>query len=214
MWRHSSICSCCALIAFGLSAAQAEEPVPAGPPLAASAQPSAADAEPGVSIFNDQLRRFKFLLERDVATLETAEEFLIRYQRPENPPIVGAYPDAHTNALVVIGPPEAEQAIRECLAERVVEGLGMDGAMPLAMQLRLLRHERTEHLEVIADLEVQEIAAAAEENGSSKPKQIADRRKLLEAELSIVEQQIRIVRKYIARVEADESQPDPATGRD
>jgi hypothetical protein len=214
MLRRSSICSCCALLAFGLSAAQSEEPSPTGPALAASAIPCAANAEPGVSIFNDQLRRFKFLLERDVATLETAEEFLIRYRRPENPPIIGAYPDAHANALVVIGPPEAEQAIRKCLAERIVEGLGIDGAMPLAMQLRLLRHERTEQLEILADLEVEEIAAAAEESGPSKAKQIADRRELLEAELSIVEQQIRVVRKYMARLEADESQPEPATGHD
>jgi hypothetical protein len=212
MLRHSSICGSCVLLAFGLGALQAKEPSATGPALAASAKPSPEDSELGESIFNDQLRRFKFLLEREVASLETAEEFLIRYRRPDNPPIVGAYPDADTNALVVIGPPEAEQAIRQCLAERLADGLGVDGAMPLAMQLRLLRHERTRLLELMADLEVEEIAAAAEENGPSKAKQLADRRKTFEAELNVVEQQIRVVRKYMARLEADESAPASPAG--
>jgi hypothetical protein len=205
MWRYSSICGCSVLLALALPAAQAraKEPIPTGPSQPASAKQLAADAEPGVSIFNDQLRRFKFLLEHEVATLETVEGFLVNYRRPENPPILGAYPDAHTNSLIVIGPPEAEQAIRECLAQRMVEGHGIEGAPPLPMQLRVLQHERTELLEVMADLEVQDIAAAAEENGPSKAKQLANRRNLFEAELSTVEQQIRVVRKYMSRLDTE-----------
>jgi hypothetical protein len=214
MWRCSGSGGVGLLVAAALLGGQgaAQEPSSLG-----GAQPKAkqaADTGPGESIFNDQLRRFKFLLEHEVATTETAEEFLIRYRRPENPPIIGAYPDAQTNALVVIGPPEAEQAIRECLAQRIADGLGIVGAPPLPMQLRLLQHQRTELLELMADLEVQEVGAASEENGPAKASQLADRRKIFEAELRIVEQQIRVVRKYMARVEADESAPDAAVARE
>jgi hypothetical protein len=178
------------------------------------AQPHEADAGNPVSIFNDQVRRFKFLLEHDVATVDTAEAFMHRYQRPDNPPIIGAYPDTETNSLVVIGPPEAEQAIRESLAQAIVDAQGQGSAMPLTMQLRILQHERTGLLEQMAELEVQEVAAAEEENGPSKAKQLADRRQMFEAKLKIAEQQIRIVRKYMARAEADESAPVAAAGRD
>lgn len=214
MWRYSWIGGNYALVVAALLAGQAraQEPASNGQTLATIKQP-ASDTEPGISIFNDQLRRFKFLLEREVVTLETVEEFLVHYRRPENPPILGAYPDADTNSLVVIGPPEAEQAIRECLAQRIVDVNGMKGAPPLAMQLRGLQHERTERLELLADMEVQELAAAAAENGPAKVKQLADRRKLFEAELNVVEQQIRVVRKYMSRVEADESVPASSASR-
>jgi len=212
MARYVSIIGFSLLLVVWFTApARSQQPGQVAPD---ATQGPAAAAEPGVSIFNDQLRRFKFLLEHEVATLDMVEEFLVNYRRPENPPILGAYPDTHTNALVVIGPPEAEQAIRECLARRMVEANGIKGAPPLAMQLRILQHERTERLEILADMEVEELAAAAAENGPSKAKQIAARRQILEDELKITEQQIRIVRKYMARAEADESAPVAAAGRD
>lgn len=227
MQRYASRLGLCSIFVFAALFAQApawsqapgqpgkDQPI-AGPSAAGRSiaeKAREADAEPGVSIFNDQLRRFKFLLEHEVATLETVEGFLVNYRRPENPPILGAYPDAQTNSLVVIGPPEAEQAIRECLAQRMVEGHGIEGAPPLPMQLRVLQHERTELLELLADLEVQEVAAAAEENGPSKAKQLAARRQLFEAELKIADQQIRVVRKYMARLDAEDP-PAPVAGED
>ena len=170
---------------------------------------AAADAEPAASIFNDQLRRFKFELEDEVVTAETAEEFMVRYRRPDNPPILGAYPDTRSNALFVVGPPEAEQAIRECLAQSIVDSLGLSRGTPLAMQLRILQHERKGLLAIMADLEVQEVAAAAEENGPAKVRQLAARRQIFEDELKIIEQQIRVVRKYMARLEQEETDPKP-----
>jgi hypothetical protein len=170
-----------------------------------AAQPHDADAGSPASIFNDQLRRFKFLIEHETVTMETAEAFIMRYKRPDQPRILGAYPDAQTNSLVVIGPPEAEQAIRECLAQNLADSGGLQ-SRSLAMQLRILQHERRDLLGVMAELEVEEIAAAAEENGASKAKQLAERRQMFEARLKIAEQQIRVVRKYMSRLEDE----DPA----
>ena len=166
------------------------------PPLSAE--------EPGESIFNDQLRRFKFAIEGQAVTIETAEEFMVRYQRPDNPRIIGAYPNAKTNSLIVIGPPEAEQAIRESLAQWIVD---VGGAPSLDIQLRVLQHDRAHLLVTMAHLEVQEIDVAAEENGVAKAKQLAAKRQTIEEELKTVEQQIRVVRKYMARLEEDESAP-------
>jgi hypothetical protein len=172
-----------------------------------TAQSRAADFEPPTSIFNDQLRRFRFELEDEIVTAETAEEFMVRYQRPDNPRILGAYPDTRSNALFVVGPPEAEQAIRECLAQSIVDVLGLRGAMPLEMQLRILHHERKDKLLIMADLEIQEVGAADEENGPQKAKQFAAKRQIFENELKITEQQIRVVRKYMARLAEEEASP-------
>jgi hypothetical protein len=218
MSRYHSICSFLMLLISAVLASPARsqetgQPNLQQPPVAKQV---VANAEPGESIFNDQVRRFKFLLEHELATTEAAEAFVHRYQRPENEKIIGAYPDIQTNSLVVIGPPEAEQAIRETIAQSMVDAQGLGGAMPLAMQLRLLQHERTELLEQMAELEVQEVAAAEEENGSSKAKQLADRRQMFEAKLKVADRQIRIVRKYMARMESEEGDPitpSPSIGR-
>ena len=213
MSRYPSNCGLLMVVVSAVLAAPARSQEPDQPnlQLPPAAKQLVANAEPGASIFNDQVRRFKFLLEHDVATVEAAEAFIHRYQRPENAKIIGAYPDVQTNSLVVIGPPEAEQAIRETIAQLMVDAQGLGRAMPLAMQLRLLQHERTELLEQMAELEVQEVAAAEEENGPSKAKQLADRRQMFEAKLKVADQQIRIVRKYMARLESVEA--DPITPR-
>jgi hypothetical protein len=169
-----------------------------------SADPThAADGEPPMSIFNSQLRRFKFLLEHDVATMETAEVFMLRYKRPNNPRIVGAYPDARTNSLVVAGPPESEQAIRETLAEWIIESGGLGQSPPLAMQLRVLHHERTQCLVQMAEIEVLKVKAERSAEDKSKAPQLAARLQSFADELETVERQIRVVRKYIDRLDQD-----------
>jgi hypothetical protein len=186
---------------FFLAPAWSQEPGQIGNP--------AADAEPGASIFNGELKRFKFALEDLAVTAETAEEFMVRYQGSENPRILGAFPDTKTNSLFVIGPPEAEQAIRVTLAESIVIAQGYVGAPSLDVELRRLQQERKRKLLDMAFLEIEEVAAAAGENGPQKAKQLADRRQLIEDELKITEQQIRIVRKYMARLAEDDSAPAP-----
>jgi hypothetical protein len=171
-----------------------------------SQEPDSIGAAP-LSIFKDQLRRFKFQLEHDVATWETAEVFMLRYQRPTNPRIVGAYPDGDTNSLIIIGPPESEQAIRESLAEWMVESQSLGPAPALAMQLRILQHERAESLRTMAEIEVSQVKAAASDDEKAKVPQLADRLRLVERELKVVEDQMRVVRKYIDRLEDDNPAP-------
>jgi hypothetical protein len=196
--------------ALFLTPAWSQEPNVLGKGGSPSGQKAAADVEPGASIFNGELKRFKFALEDLAVTSETAEEFMVRYQGSENPRILGAFPDTKTNSLFVIGPPEAEPAIRLTLAESIINAQGLVGAPSLDLQLRVLQQERKKLLFVMADLEIQEVAAAAGENGPQKAKQLADRRKLIEDELKIAEQQIRIVRKYMARLAEDDSAPGGA----
>ena len=172
------------------------------PILAGPASPAAA--EPPLSIFNDQLRRFKFQLEHDVATWDTAEVFMLRYQRPDNPRIVGAFPDADTNSLIIIAPPQSEQAIRDSLAEWMVEAQHLGPAPALAMQVRVLQHERAELLQKMASIEIDQVKAAASEDEKAKVPQLADRLQQFERELKVVEEQMRVVRKYIDRLEDDE----------
>lgn len=183
--------------------AWAQEPVPIGSRPAPAADADPADTELPLSIFNDQLRKFKFRLEHDVATWETAEAFVLRYQRPTHPRIVGAYPDGDTNSLIIIGPPESEQAIRESLAEWMVESQHIGPAPALAMQLRVLQHERAELLQQMADVDVSQVKAAASEHEKAKVPQLADRLRHFERELQVVEEQVRVVRKYIDRLEED-----------
>ena len=193
--------------AFFQEPAWSQEPDLLGKGGAAGRQAATSEAEPATSIFNGELKRFKFEFQDEVVTVETAEEFMVRYQRPNSPPIIGAYPDTRSNALFVVGPPEAEQAIRESLAQWIVDSQGLSGAMPLEMQLRILQNERKNLLLTMADLEIQEVAAAAQENGPQKAKQLADRRQMFEDQLKIAEQQIRVVRKYMARLAADDEAP-------
>ena len=187
--------------ACSLAGAQEHAPIAAGPPRAEQARP--AQDQPPESVFNDRLRKFKFDLEDMVVTAGTAEGFLLRYNRPDNPRIIGAYPDAQTNALVVIGPPEAEQAIRENLAESLVEAQGT-GATSLPLQLRLLQHQRKGLLEEMAALEIQKIEVGASDQASAdqaaRAQQLADRLQMFEGKLQLVERQIETVGKYIDRL--------------
>jgi hypothetical protein len=205
MLRYPSLLGALMLLAAAVALpARSQEHDQTGKDQPRAGQTEKADAEPPTSIFNDRLRRFKFRLEHDVATVATAEQFMVRYNRPDNPRIIGAYPDAETNSLVVIGPPESEQAIRENLAQWVVASQGFGQGPPLSMQLRLLEHQRTDLLEIMAGEEVAMVKAAASNDERAKEKQIASRLQAFEGELKVVEQQIRIVRKYIDRLQHDD----------
>ena len=187
------------LVSAILSApAKSQEPDRVGEDRSPARKEHVAPAESPMSIFNERLRQFKFLLAHNVATPETAEAFMNRYNRPDNPPIIGAYADAETNSLLVVGPPEAEQAIRENLASWIVESQGIAAARPLPMQLRRLRHERRDLLRRMAEAELEQAEPSLAEN-----EQLASRLEALKAELQIVEKQIGVVRKYVERLHQD-----------
>jgi uncharacterized protein (TIGR03067 family) len=87
--------------------------------------PLQVEQDPGEWIYNDQLKRFKFRLEKVVVSRETAEQFWVRYTNRENPPIIGVWDESSTNSLIIIGPPEAEQAIRNELAQWEADWVGL-----------------------------------------------------------------------------------------
>jgi hypothetical protein len=161
------------------------------------------NAELPTSIFNDKIRRFKFRLEHLPVTRETAEAFSLRFSRPNNPRIIGAYADAETNSLVVVGPPEAEQAIRENLAEWIVE-THVSGTPPLEIQKRVLEYRRKELLAELASIEVYQLKAGNGGNNQAKgKKEIDSRLQSFEDELRLVERQIVVVNKYLDRLHND-----------
>lgn len=180
------------------------------PVVSADKRNASADAEPPMSIFNDQLRRFKFRIDHAVVTHEEARAFMERYSTRGNPAIIGAYADADTNSLVVIGPPEAEQAIRKSLATWIVVLQDLNHAIdgpPLEIEQRKLMDDRSELIRTIAGVEVAKVKAAAakDRRADDKVQRLDGALKALEAELQVVEQQIRILKKHLERLHADPS---------
>ena len=117
-WRSYAL----ALIA-ATSLGQAADAQGQASPASAREGATAAKSDAPESIFNGQVRRYRFALEGRVVTADTAEAFMVRYQGrgKERPRIIGAYADDEQNALVVVAAPEAEQAIRDNLAEWIVD---------------------------------------------------------------------------------------------
>lgn len=152
---------------------------------------------PATSIFSEQLKRFKFEFEDQLVSVEVVEEFLRRHEEHDEPKILGAYASAKSNALIVVGPPEAEAAIRMTLAKMFVLRQGASPA-PLPMQQRTLEFRKRELLREMAELEVAMVAEP-----EARHAQFADRLKEYEADLEVVEKQLQIVAKYLARLQND-----------
>lgn len=156
--------------------------------------PAESDAEERpMSVFNDKVRGFRFCLEGSPVTGETAEEFMVRYQGRDQTEIIGAYADTVTNSLVVVGPPEAEHAIRLTLARWIVDRQGLSPA-PLESRRRELEFRRQEMLFAMADVEIELVAAE-----ESKAEQLKVRLQACEDELRVVERQMEVVNRYIER---------------
>lgn len=168
-------------------------------------------AEGPMSIFNDQVRRFRFVLEEMLITTETAEAFMIKHQLHNEPPIIGAYADSETNSLVVVGPPEAEQPIRETLAQWMVERQQVSPP-PLNVQKRTLEFRRKELLCTMAGLEVQLVGEEGDKAEGDKAEQIRQRLSAFERELAIVEKQLEVVDRYVQRLENQSTATVARTG--
>lgn len=150
-------------------------------------------AQQPMSVFNDKVRRFRFCLENTPVTAETAQEFMVKYQGRNQTEIIGAYADTVTNSLVVVGPPEAEHAIRVTLAKWIVDRQGLSPA-PLQARRRGLEFRRQELLGEMADLEIQLVAA-----DGSKAEQLQVLLQTFEDELRVVERQMEVVSRYVER---------------
>jgi hypothetical protein len=162
-----------------------------------------ANADSSTSIFNDKIRCFKFRIEHaDVVTVEEAAVFMERYSKRGNPEIIGAYADPDANLLVVIGPPEAEQAIRNNLATAVIamQGISLNGN--LKIQKRTLQSQGRELIRDLAAIELVSVKLAAieDENRDKKIKLLDSQMHALGAELDVIEQQIQIIDKYLKRL--------------
>jgi leucyl-tRNA synthetase len=177
-------------------------------------KPAATSNEPPNSIFNDKLRRFKFRLEHtDFVTLDEVMRFMHsyskhRYSKRGNPEITGAYADFDNNLLVVIGPPEAEQAIRKTLATTIIDVQGMpvdDGGVNLKAKKRGLQSKGREMIREMAQIEARNVELAAKKVKNREKdkimKQLDSRFKALEAELAVLTQQIHVVDKYMKRLD-------------
>ncbi len=160
-----------------------------------SEERTALAADRPMSVFNHQIRRFKFHLEDMLITAETAEMFMLQHQARNEPEIIGAYADAKTNSLVIIGPPDAEHSIRVTLAKWIVDRQGAS-PQPLNVQKRTLEFRRKELLREMAELEVQIVG----DENKERAKQVHARTKSTELELNVVEKQIQVVVGYIRRL--------------
>jgi hypothetical protein len=173
------------------------------PSVVTAPKQGSANAEPPMSIFNDKLRRFKFRLEHtDVVTVEEAKVFMQRYSKRGNPEIIGAYADPDANLLVVIGPPEAEQAIRNYLATTIIELQGLPGNGSLKRQKRSLQSQGREIIRDLAQVEAFKVKLgnAKDEDRDKKIKLVDSQIQALGAELNVIEQQIQVIDKYLKRL--------------
>lgn len=167
---------------------------------------SATELEPGESIYNDKLRRFKFRIDNmGVIGPETVQAFMSVYNDSrrgvKNPEIIGALPDPLTDSLIVIGPPEAEQAIRTCLARWQVELVGItDQEMSLDVQKKFLEHRRKTLIEEITSIE---LAAVEVADDDQRVRQLTERVAAFQTELEIVERKFAVVEKNKARLKSD-----------
>ena len=170
-----------------------------------SSKPSVIELEPGESIYNDKLRRFKFRLENmGIITEETAKTFAAIYRDDrsgrKNPEIIGVLPDPLTDSLIVIGPPEAEQAIRTCLARWQAEVHGLFPEHSLDVQKKGLEYKRKSLIEEITSLELAAVEAA---NDYEKLRAIKDYIAGIQMELDVVERKFAVVEKNRAWLKAD-----------
>ncbi|MEM8669183.1 MAG: hypothetical protein AAGG48_16795 [Planctomycetota bacterium] len=166
----------------------------------------------GMQIYNDRLKRFKFRLEHidvyDVA--EAGQRFWRRYLAGDNPEITGVWGDPRTNSLVIIGPPEAEQAIRETLARD--ESLAATGFDPqpsdsLEDQQRRLAGVYNELLKDVAEIKLEIIDTKAD-LGPNAPTIAESSEKLAkkQGELQIVTEKLEVIAEaleYQATVSPD-----------
>ncbi len=168
--------------------------------------------EPGESVYNERLKRFKFKLENiDVTEVETAQEFLVRIRRDESVNIIGAWGDPLTNSLVVIASPDAEQAIREELARWEAIYLG-NRDRSLAVRREYLLREREEYLEMIAEIKL----AIVDEEAAKEQRKVNELNKKLKYfsdNLQTVDRKLEIIDELVGHQGSNqEAAPETDTG--
>ncbi len=175
----------------------------AGGILKSEDYPAASEEVKPMSIFNEEVKLFKFRIEHADVTEEEAAAFTVRYKVKGNPDILGAYPDPKTNSLCVIGPPEAEHAIRKSLAMWIIETQGIPGPA-LLLERRDLQSERKGLLVSMAYLELALVDAAQKVD----PKEQTDAKAIIQSrldathlEVEVLDKKLQIVDRYLKRMQ-------------
>ena len=168
--------------------------------------------DPGESIYNDLLKRFKFRLEKiDVTNeYEVAEVFWVYYRRHGNPQITAVWGDPRTNSIVVVGPPEADQAIRDTIAEWEGAQIGIDlrEDETLEAQQKRFERQRLSALEQVArrKLEIVDAESADHEPDAERLKQLnLDLEKDL-TELETAERKLKVIIEGMERLLGEQLQ--------
>lgn len=177
----------------------------------------------GEPIYNDRLKRFKFQLEKiDVTNeYEVAEMFWRCYQGQGKPKITAVWGDPRTNSLVIVGPPEADQAIRDTLAvwQGMQIGIEVDEDVTLEDQLKRFERYRRSALAQVArrKLEIIDAESAVEPDEERIQTLNLDLEGDM-AELEKVERKLKVITESMERLNGDESQSSdeamPDTGDD
>ncbi len=178
-------------------------------------QPSRARSRIGsrslIADDSGRFKRFKFRLEKIDVTdqYEIAERFWLLYRGQGNPRISGVWGDPRTNSLIIIGPPEADQGIRDTLAdwEGATSGIEFGVDESLESQQKLFQHHRRSMLEQVASdkLKIIEAEAAGEKADGEKLKQLNRDLKRDTAELEVVESKLQVITETIERLQDRES---------
>lgn len=178
---------------------------------AVAQQPPGFGEEPVQSIFNEEVRCFRFRVEGEVVTPEYTRAFHVRYQQDDHPPILGAFPDREEDVIRVVGPPEAESAIRMTLARWKFELSGVPTDSSAGSALELQRRElAAQRRSLIVDIGSVELARVeydeTDEKQRSQIDQLDERIAALEVELAVVERKLAVIARTHARLEAAEAE--------
>lgn len=181
-----------------------------------------AGHDPGEPIYNDRLKRFKFRLEKIDVTDQygIAEQFWLIYQGRGKPPITGVWGDPRTNSLVIVGPPEADQAIRDTLAEweGATTGLEVRGDESLEAQHESVKQRHRNALEQVTKrkLEIINVEAAGEKADPERLKKLQLDLEQDMAELELLERMLKVIAESMQRLNGNEeaSEATDAGGTD
>lgn len=163
--------------------------------------------DPGELIYNDRLKRFKFRLEKIAVTepVQLAADFWLKYRGRGNPQLTSVLGDPRTNSLVIVGPPEADQAIRDTIAEW--EGYHSTGIPiredpSLEGQHRELQNKRRNALEQVVQRELEIIEAQArKEPDADEIEELQRKLETEKAELEIIERKLEVISASIKRLQ-------------
>jgi len=175
--------------------------------------------DPGELIYNEHLKRFKFRLEKIAVTnpVQLAADFWLQYRGRGNPQLTSVLGDPRTNSLVIVGPPEADQAIRDTIAEWEgfhSTGIDMREDASVEVQNRELQNKRRNALELVVQRELEIIEAQArKEPDDDELKELNRKLETEKAELEIIERKLDVISANIERLQGNAAKTPPG-GKD